>query len=1576
MNPLRVSEQLRASHQSYLRTTFAPRREDWRLAFEAALESDLPLTKGPYLQATPAYELGASLGELIVAGDLCQEFSAMPAGAFPLDRRLYSHQVDAIKAVRAGRNVMVATGTGSGKTEAALFPLLDGLLRERAAGTLREPGVRAMFLYPLNALANDQMRRLRAILAGFPDVTFGRYVGDTERDARKALDTYRVVHQGQDPLPNEILSRPEMQARPPHILITNYSMLEYLLLRPNDSPFFDGPTRRFWRAFVLDEAHVYDGADGTEVAMLLRRLKDRVTDSEPGRIRCIATSATLGGGAQDYPALAEFGSNLFGEPFEATDIIGPKVRELQRETAAYALPRPLYRAAATAIETAASEDEAVRGLRSVVAQQLPAATARLEAETSLDASLLALLGPDERVICLQNKLRDGAVLLPEATEAAFGDPAAADDLVALVELAVQARENDMDSPLVPARYHFFLRGLEGAYVCLHPEHPAERARLFLEPHDACPACDDVGVRAAVFELGACRRCRAEYLIGATRGDMLERVPIGVVPSTYLLLDTAEGATDEDEDEGSDESDDVEVFLCPGCGQIDGEPAVDCDCASPAGRIRMLSRPVADESPGLRRCGACGASGHGGDAVGRFLTDQNAPAAVIATDVYRELPTSKDPQIATKVGSGRKLLAFADSRQDAAFFAPYLKRTYDRAMRRAMILRAVRAVGTDGPVRLADLEPHLLQEAERHLVIDPSGSALGKLREIRTWLMQEMIGIERRQSLEGVGLVRVAIAMPAAPPPAALAPLGLNDTDSRTLTALLLDTLRTSAALSFPANVNREDVEFSPLNRDYGVRSDASESTKAVVSWVPKGANRRSDLLNRVAATRGVTIDVKVMLRALWDEMTAAGSPYAALLAATVDVKRGGTLRRLNHERLELVTPLEAATGYRCDHCRQVWWTQVEGVCPTFRCTGTLTAIAPDDWLGHYADLYERLEPIALEVEEHTAQWSSVRGAEIQTAFVDGDLNVLSCSTTFELGVDLGDVEAVLLRNVPPSPANYVQRAGRAGRRLGAAAMVLTLVQRRNHDLAFYREPRLLVDGKVAPPRIVIDNPVIARRHAHAVAFAAYQRHVEKAGDVAGFFITVDGSGLTQDQRFMAWLRQHPAGLGAALLRIVPAAAQGFDGLDLAEWGWVADLDTERLDDPSTGWLARAGNVLREDRAQLDTLITEASAERAFGRAKALQYQMNTLDREQLIGALARRNVLPKYGFPVDVVQLDLSRANASEASGIELDRDLRVAISEYAPGSEVVAGGVVWRSIGLKRRIDQLWPEREWALCKTCDAYREGIAAPDAECPVCHSTEVAKSGRRLMPMFGFIGENASTQVGDAPILRRSSIRSWFGNYDVEGKERPFAPLDGLDPAFGDGRTSRQGRIVIMNQGPGGRGFGICATCGRGIPRPLKPAKKEKLHANLWNGRECKGGLRTFQLGYDLLTDVFELRLAGPRRSTDALRSLLYAMLEGAGALGIKRDEIDGTLHSHALDASPSLIFYDTVPGGAGHAKRIARALPEVIRAGLSRVDACTCGLETSCYGCLRSYSNQIFHDDLSRGDAQTLLGALETGLER
>ena len=214
--------------------------------------------------------------------------------------------------------MVVASGTGSGKTECFLLPVLSALAAEHAAGTLG-PGVRALLLYPMNALANDQVRRLRQLLAGSPQITFGRYTGDTPERAREGASLFEELNPGEPRLPGELLSREEMRENPPHLLLTNYAMLEYLLLRPADLDLFEGKHGGHWRFIILDEAHVYDGAKAEEVGMLLRRLRERVGRSATGirtGLQAIATSATVG----DRPrAVMGFASKLFDAPFEWHD---------------------------------------------------------------------------------------------------------------------------------------------------------------------------------------------------------------------------------------------------------------------------------------------------------------------------------------------------------------------------------------------------------------------------------------------------------------------------------------------------------------------------------------------------------------------------------------------------------------------------------------------------------------------------------------------------------------------------------------------------------------------------------------------------------------------------------------------------------------------------------------------------------------------------------------------------------------------------------------------------------------------------------------------------------------------------------------------------------------------------------------------------------------------------------------------------------------------------------------------------------------------------------------------------------
>jgi ATP-dependent helicase YprA (DUF1998 family) len=229
LNALDATRRIADRYRGYLVSTYAPRSDGFRRDFEAALSGSFALAKGPYLQASPPFENGRSLRELIDDGVMASGFRALRPGAFPLDRPLRKHQETAItKAVGLRRNLVVATGTGSGKTECFLLPIIDHLLRERDAGTLRRPGVRALLLYPMNALANDQVKRLRRLLADFSDITFGRYVGETPDEQSRGWRDFRARYPDEPVVPNELRSREEMQARPPHILLSNYAMLEYL----------------------------------------------------------------------------------------------------------------------------------------------------------------------------------------------------------------------------------------------------------------------------------------------------------------------------------------------------------------------------------------------------------------------------------------------------------------------------------------------------------------------------------------------------------------------------------------------------------------------------------------------------------------------------------------------------------------------------------------------------------------------------------------------------------------------------------------------------------------------------------------------------------------------------------------------------------------------------------------------------------------------------------------------------------------------------------------------------------------------------------------------------------------------------------------------------------------------------------------------------------------------------------------------------------------------------------------------------------------------------------------------------
>ena len=432
---------------------------------------------------------------------------------------------------------------------------------------------------------------------------------------------------------------------------------------------FEGDHAGRWQFLVLDEAHVYDGAKAAEVAMLLRRLRDRVARDRP--LRYIATSATVGDKAED---VTEFAHRLFDAPFEWVD--GDPGRQDLVRASRVDLPKPPFWGPlepAAYIKISNADDPATELLRRAPVAGGVAGT---------------LLAQEFRMARLRELLADGPQMTGELADKLFDPQDSPADrrrfLDALVTVGSRIIGPD-GLAVLSARYHLFVRATEGAYTCLSETGP----HVTLARHERCPEC-----AAVSFEFGACKRCGSLYLSGTVRSDS---GPLTFGPQrpgerrTWLLLEQGTDVTDEDDEtleEPSGKLDSKDAVLCASCGGLYEGSNKTCT-RDGCGSTRLLPvRRLKTPKDTITGCLVCG--GRGAAMVRSFESGGDAAVSVLSTSLYQALPPAPDPEQADQPGEGRKLLLFSDSRQAAAFFAPYLETSYEAIQHRRLILQGLRA----------------------------------------------------------------------------------------------------------------------------------------------------------------------------------------------------------------------------------------------------------------------------------------------------------------------------------------------------------------------------------------------------------------------------------------------------------------------------------------------------------------------------------------------------------------------------------------------------------------------------------------------------------------------------------------------------------------------------------------------------------------------------------------------------------------------------------------------------------------------------------------------------------------------
>lgn len=1633
----------------------------------------------------------ADLAGSLLHPALVEAMDRPPAGPLREENRFaktwspYRHQLAAWQALReepAG-SVLVSSGTGSGKTECFLVPVLDALGREAEQQAQPLVGVRALFLYPLNALINSQRDRLRAWTHGFGGkLRFCLYNGETPEAIRRS-DQRRSVA--------EVLDRRTLREDTPPILVTNTTMLEYMLVRRNDAPIIRA-SRGQLRWIVIDEAHTYLGSQAAELSLLLRRVL-HAFDVSPEQVRFVATSATISseGGSDVEKRLADFLADLAGIPSASVSVItgNRRVPELPPELAA--------------------RDEALPALDDL----------RRMAGAGRHSELFEALASNRAVRAMRHELAGGVepnCKLTELQQVVERHRGPGDHLLELLDLCACAKQGD--ERLLPIRTHIFHRTARGLWACCNPGCSGRGGTALDDPLwpfgkvflDRWQECDEPTCGSKVFQLALCRSCGSEYLLAEME---VEEGRQRLVPATSDAADEDLAADDmgDEDDEAVREARNRKMSLRrlltgPDAPLTGGLKELLCPISGELGagdgdrhQVGLVVTNVPRGREDVRvSCPSCNAHEYEPEQVFRPAR-AGAPfflSSAIPT-LLEHLPDPEWKDDDPRPSNGRRLITFSDSRQGTARFAMRAQSESERNYVRSWLYHQVlaqRQIANPQEIestreRIQALEaagattnPALrgMLEAEQAKLNRLTRPAYGRLSwrqacddlkqdpVIRRWLNKlwedQAFGAVTRDKLPQLLLLRelarrpkwlnsletlglLALEYPRcleATPPAAWRQRGLPSRDWHDFLTLAVDhRVRAYSAVDVPEGFRhwlgvriRPKVLLGP-----GAEVTANDQ----ILWP---LARKSPIRHRLTwlLAAGLELDLsdqehRELLSELLDAAWQAIRPMLS--------EMGGGWRLRLEDQVDLI---ETQHAWRCPVTRRLLPRSFRGLTPYLTSANSLAADCEKvaiprvprprwrderdrrwsreevfHWLdkdpsvvelrdrGLWSDLSDRLLAGVdyYRAAEHSAQQSGTRLQELEKEFKDGRVNLLSCSTTMEMGVDIGGLSMVAMNNTPPSPANFLQRAGRAGRRGEAVAVSFTLCKATPHGEAVFENPLWPFRTPIYVPRVSLDSERIVERHVNAMVlarfFADLGSEVETLKLDAGWFFGRDAVVTNTPAESFCDVCRSPEmledeKLKQGIRRLLRRTAHEDSPMEELLEQSASTIESIKLD-----FAKERDNLLKDLKSVQSRHTGKETPEQ-----KAIQFQLQRFLGEYLLSELASRGYLPGYGFPTHVVpfvhttakQFEAERRRRQEKDAREDNRALRrsypsrqlsIALRDYAPGNEVVLDGRVYRSEGVTLN---------WHVPPSDGEFREPQAFPVAwRCRDCHCSGTRPSQHEECPACG---------AGKDRLLQRSFLQPAGFAVGIRYQPHndlsypPYLPVeepwisaageswtDLPDHRWGSFRYSPRGHVFHYSKGVAGYGYAICLSCGR-AESEVEPRPREGEsplpgalpgHKRLRGGREaegthlCPGGTETrlvkrWQwLGASARTDVFELQLHRPTlEPRKAAYSVAVALREAlAEKLGIDPREIGcAAIEGERQEGEPraySIVLYDTASGGAGFVAAAAEHLPELLVAARDRLADCPRRCNRACHACLLTYDSQYQDDLLDRKIAYEALSA-------